>query len=1160
MKKQKIVITGCLGYIGTQLCKLYSGEAWYKDIIGIDSKFVSESVSQLRHWGIRFHQCSILDKERLSELLADTDIVYHLAGITDVAYTATQSNPEQDELIRSVGIEGTMNVIKSVSSSCKIIFPSTHVVFEGLTETTFDITEDYPNAPRFTYARGKLISESDIQMRSLVNNNHIIVRLGSVYGYSTDTMRINIMPNLFSKIASQNGTINLFGGGVQYKSLVHVVDVVRAMKFLAESDHTGTYHLSNENMTVKQVAEICKSINPLVTLTDTIDEIPNLGYTLSNQKLLDTGFKFLYNITDAIREMITKWSEQPIQHHLEYCLRGGKDYVDNRGKITNYELPEPINLIGWIESKKGTVRANHYHPIQEQKCLLISGRYISVTKDLSIPNTPLQYKLIRSGDIAVIKPNVVHSMVFLQNSLFLNLVNGERDHENYGITHTIPYMLVDEDQKNSIMNSELVTMYKTTCRVCESTDLEKIVDLGMSPLANNLLDSPNDPCDMYPLELMYCPHCFNVQLSVVVPPPRMFDNYLYVSSTSQVFRQHFEQAAEKYIQQFNPGIVWDIGSNDGVFLKPLQERGITVCGIEPAQNVCDIANGKGIPTIHGYFNNDIATQAYQLTGSPDIITASNVFAHADDLAGITRTVFANLKLDGIFIIEVQYLIDTIKNMTFDNIYHEHVNYWSVTTLAKFFDILGLCMFHVEHIDTHGGSIRCYIQRNSIDNPTVQEFIEREGREGVHQVETFKVFGERIAAIKSTVQKNMKLLRQKYKSIIGYGSPAKATTALNYFGITDKDIPYTVDDNIIKQGKRIPGVGTLIVQNVTGTDLVIVLAWNFYDSIVEKLGNTLSISIKDLEITDGMPILDTNASELTGTKSTDKVYDCFLFFNELDLLELRLNILDPIVDYFVICEANITHSGVQREYCFQEHMLEGRFMKFANKIIYLKVDNIPDEFENLTNYDLSSASTLSGEERLSWNTIVSYIQNQTVCTLTNKPACREQWQRASILISLSRQNCTSDDIIMLSDIDEISNPNTLQTILNNFDNNQIYSLRQNSYYYKLNLLKEKHWVGPRLSSFNKFQQYAPITFRHIRDLIIANGGWHFSFQTASGVANKIQAYSHSDMATDEVMGQLDNRIANNIDPYDRGKLKPVPLDNTFPQYLLDNIEQYKHMIL
>lgn len=447
---QNIVITGGLGYVGTELCKLYSGETRYKNIIVTDKKFVSQRVKQLKDWGFKFVQTDILNIDSLKEILKDADIVYHLAGVTDVAYTKTETNSEQDNLITKVAIDGTNNVLNCISKNCKLIFPSTHVVYEGFEDTKFNLNEDILPIPVLTYSKCKVQNEIDIKNS---NKKYIILRLGSVYGFSpSDTMRINIMPNLFSKMAATNTPIKLFSGGKQYKSVVSVLDVARCLKFMAESSLTNeTFHLVNEQITVKEVAEICKKYKPDTKIITTNDEVPNLGYTLSNAKLLATGFTFLYNLDQSIKEMIECWSDRTFNSKLEFIIKGDKEYIDTRGKISNYELTEPINLIGYIESKKGTVRANHYHPIQEQKCLLVKGKYISVIKDLSVDNAPIETQIIKQGDIAVIKPNVAHTMVFLEDSVFLNLVNGEREHANYGITHTIPYTLVTEEEKINLL-------------------------------------------------------------------------------------------------------------------------------------------------------------------------------------------------------------------------------------------------------------------------------------------------------------------------------------------------------------------------------------------------------------------------------------------------------------------------------------------------------------------------------------------------------------------------------------------------------------------------------------------------------------------------------------------------------------------------------------
>ncbi len=406
--KKKIIITGGLGYLGTELCKLYSGVSWKHDITVIDNRFLSERISELKNWNIKFIQGAILDKNLINKELQDADVVHHLAGITDVAYVHNDVNIERDNKIRQIGIEGTNNVINAINEKCKLIFPSTHVVFEGFKELKKDINENEKTCPVLAYASSKVINEEDIKKKV---KNYIILRLASVYGYSIDSLRISIMPNLFSKITSQNGEIKLYSGGKQLKSLVPLLDVVRCFKFMEESNiKNEIFHLSKETLTVKDVALICKKINPKINIVETRDEIPNPGYSISNKKLLSTGFKFLYNIEDSIKEMVDKWSANKIENlELEYIKKGEKDFIDSRGKISNYELSEPINLIGYIESKKGSIRANHYHPVQEQKCLLIKGQYISVYQDLLEKNAPKITHIVNAGDLIVTRPNVAHT-------------------------------------------------------------------------------------------------------------------------------------------------------------------------------------------------------------------------------------------------------------------------------------------------------------------------------------------------------------------------------------------------------------------------------------------------------------------------------------------------------------------------------------------------------------------------------------------------------------------------------------------------------------------------------------------------------------------------------------------------------------------------------
>ena len=845
---KKIIITGGLGYIGTELCKIYSGYSWHHKITIIDNRFISERVNQLRNWNMEFIHGDILDKDLVKKHFETADIVHHLAGITDVPRVKSESSNEKNEKIKLVAEQGTQNILNVISNKCKIIFPSTHVIYEGLEKVKNDIKEDEDPKPVLSYSLSKAINEKQLRQSG---KNFVILRLGSVYGYSTDTARIDIMPNLFSKIASQDGTLRLFSGGKQVKSLVPIIDVARCFKFMEERNDLShdTFNLTKDTVTVKEVAEICKKYNPKVTLRETNDEIPNLGFSLCNKKILSKGFKFLYSLEENIKEMISKWSKQDIIKDLEFVRDGENLFIDKRGSISNHELTEPINLIGMINSKRGTIRANHYHPQQEQKCLFTKGQIIEIFQDIINPNSPKITQVVNEGQLSIIKPNVAHTMVFTKDTTFLNLVRGERDHENYGITHTIKHNFVDEKEKNLLLK-----YYKFECRSCGNKNLKRVVSLGYQPLANNLLKKKHQECELYPLEVNYCDDCHNCQLSVAIDPKKMFSNYLYTSSTSKVFREHFVKAAKKYSKELKldkrKSLIIDVGSNDGVALKPFLDLGYkNILGIEPAKNLAKLANKNKIKTFNGFLE---LKNLRKIKNNADLILASNVFAHSDKLKEMAECMLKLLSKKGTIIIEVQYLMNTLKDLTFDNIYHEHYNYWSLTSLANFFKKFNAKIFRSEKIDTHGGSLRVYISKNKnikIDK-SVNQMLKEEEKYGIKKFKTYKKFGEKVYKIRKNVLSNLQNLRKKDNLVIGYGAPAKATTALNFFGIT-KEIDFIVEDNKLKHNKFVPGVKIPIKRKSEIKDknnTIVVLAWNFFQDI-KKNNSTISkkfINIKDLE--------------------------------------------------------------------------------------------------------------------------------------------------------------------------------------------------------------------------------------------------------------------------------------------------------------------------
>ena len=845
---KKIVITGGLGYIGTELCKIYSGYSWNDEITVIDNRFISERINQLRNWNMNFVYGDILDKNLINKYFKNADIVHHLAGITDVPRVKSESKIEHDKKIKEVAEEGTQNILDAISDKCKIIMPSSHVVYEGIEEVKKNIPENEKTCPVLSYAKSKDYNEKQLKASG---KNYIILRLGSVYGYSTDTARIDIMANHFSRMASQDGVLKLFAGGRQIKSLVPLIDVARCFKFMEEREDFSydLFNLTKDTVTVKDVAEICKKHNPKVMLKETNDEIPNLGFSISNKKILDTGFKFLYGLDESIKEMIEKWSKQNLIKELEHVRNGENEFIDARGKISNHELTEPINMIGLVDSKKGTVRANHFHPQQEQKCLFTKGQIIEVFKDLLNPNSPKITQVVNEGQLSIIKPNVAHTMVFTKDTTFLNLVRGEREHDNYGVTHTIRHILVDEKEKNL-----LLSCYKFDCRSCGNINLKRVVSLGYQPLANNLLKKKDQKSDLYPLELNYCENCYNCQLSVAVDSKKMFSNYLYTSSTSRVFRNHFINATKKYIKEMklNPkkSYIIDVGSNDGVALKPFKDLNFkNILGIEPAKNLAKLANKNKIKTFNGFLNKK---NTKKIKKNADLILASNVFAHSDDLKDMAECMINLLSNKGSIVIEIQYLMNTLKDLTFDNIYHEHYNYWSLTSLTIFFKQFKVKIYKAEKIDTHGGSLRIYVskKKNIKIDKSVREILKEEEVFGIKNFNTYQKFGEKIYEIRRNVLKKITNLKNNNKKIIGYGAPAKATTALNFFGISN-EIDFIVEDNKLKHNKLIPGVKIPIypkskIKEKNGTALV--LAWNFFDDIKKSNKSLFNkfVNIKDLE--------------------------------------------------------------------------------------------------------------------------------------------------------------------------------------------------------------------------------------------------------------------------------------------------------------------------
>jgi SAM-dependent methyltransferase len=387
---------------------------------------------------------------------------------------------------------------------------------------------------------------------------------------------------------------------------------------------------------------------------------------------------------------------------------------------------------------------------------------------------------------------------------------------------------------------------RTACALCGQGGLAKVMSLADTPPANEFISEKDlgKAQDAIPLTLVLCESCGHLQLSEIVDPTRLFGHYVYVSGTSPVFVQHFSRYAATAIARFElkpASLVLEVGSNDGTLLRQFQAQGISnVLGIDPAAEIAKAARDAGVPTIEAFFTPELAEQLRASKGAADLITANNVFAHSADLASFARGIKTLLADQGVFVFEVSYLVDVIQKLLFDTIYHEHSSYHAVTPLVRFFENLGLRLFDAERIDTHGGSIRCYVSHGQATHSKTERLdslLRLEGELGLFSPATYLAFKQRISDRGRELRERLEQIRSRQQSVVGFGAPAKLTTLMHEFGIDRKSIDFIVDDSTWKQGCYTPGMHIPVVSAAQfyerPSDWCVIFAWNFADSIIAK---------------------------------------------------------------------------------------------------------------------------------------------------------------------------------------------------------------------------------------------------------------------------------------------------------------------------------------
>ena len=388
------------------------------------------------------------------------------------------------------------------------------------------------------------------------------------------------------------------------------------------------------------------------------------------------------------------------------------------------------------------------------------------------------------------------------------------------------------------------------CRICDGINLEPVIDLGEQPWCNHFLtleEVGHEP--FYPLKVVFCHDCATAQLDYTVKKEIMFGDHTYLSGVTKSLSKHFEEVAKEVDEQFglrwNKKAVLDIGSNDGTQLKHFQPLGYEVIGIESSKTTAKMANDAGVPTVNAFFNEDLVDS---LKKQYQVINASGVFFHLEELHSVCRGIKKGLVEDGVFVVQFLYMPSIIENLAFDQIYHEHLLYYSLQTINTLLNRHGLEMFDARLAAIHGGSMIAYVGHLGKEQPTerLKQLQKAEQDSGFNSIGTYQQFDKDIQQLRLENKAYLELKKSEGKTVYAMGAPVKGNTLLNYFNVGPDLVQGLVEINTLRKGLYSPGMHIPILMEdelPKKPDVYYVLAWNFKQEILKRYADLIKQGVE-----------------------------------------------------------------------------------------------------------------------------------------------------------------------------------------------------------------------------------------------------------------------------------------------------------------------------